>query len=142
MFVANLMPDCVSFTTLTRCLQKVTEAKRDREEARRALDLLVQSPVNNSIGPSYRNLIMNRISNERLATARRQVGHILEQFEHACVYALSVVTWVLYFAINRVCIACSGTVADVFPATDISYDSGISSLRCCTCRYHMHSNGF
>ena len=96
------LPDCVSLITMTRCLQKVTEAKRDREEARRALDLLVQSPVNKSIGPSYRNLIMNRISNERLATARRQVGHILEQFEHACVYALSFVTWVLDLASNTV----------------------------------------
>lgn len=54
-------------------IQRVVEAKRDREIARKELEDAIKSPVNKAIGPSYRKLVMEMITNARLDTALRQV---------------------------------------------------------------------
>lgn len=53
--------------------QKVVEAYRDKEEARKTLERLVKSPINKSIGPAYRKLIMDMITESKVDSALRQV---------------------------------------------------------------------
>jgi hypothetical protein len=61
------------------------EAKRDRELARKELEAAINSPVNKAIGPSYRKLVMEMITNARVDTALRQVRTCGTQFSRFCV---------------------------------------------------------
>ena len=56
-------------------LQKVLEAVREREEAQKHLNSLLDSDVNKKHGFMYRNVIMKMITDARVDTARRQVCH-------------------------------------------------------------------
>jgi hypothetical protein len=57
--------------------QKTMEAYRDRGNAQRALDALLESPVNKKSSFAYRGYIQQAITDARVLTAQRQVCGLL-----------------------------------------------------------------
>jgi hypothetical protein len=54
-------------------VQKVLEATKERQEAQKHLDTLLDSDINRKHGFMYRAVIRQQIVDARVATARRQV---------------------------------------------------------------------